>query len=453
MKLSGWQSLAVSSLLLSAFAKAELRPQYGRTLHVATRIALSSLDPADDSQPDTVARRNLTRLMFDTLVTMDSQGRAQPSLATSWQVAPGNQRWQFHLQRGVRFQDGSPLTPEAIAASLRVANPEWNVSAGAESVTIERQAPDPDLTAELSRARNGIAKRSGGNVVGTGPFGVTDWQPGKKLSLSAQEGYWGGRAFVDAIEIEMDKSTRDQLIELELGKTDIAEVATEQVQRVSAAGRRVVTSASVEEMALVFARDLQSPEEGKLREALALSIDRESIRTVVLQGVGEPSAAILPNWVSGYAFIYPATQNLERARRERSEVQHAPSWTLGYDTGDPVARVIAERIALNARDAGIALQTTTAANADLRLTRLVLASANAHVALRRVARSLGLPEPKLSNSVEDLYQAETAILQTQRLVPLFQLPTSYALSPNVQDWNQDRDGTWHLEDVWLGNKP
>jgi hypothetical protein len=30
---------------------------------------------------------------------------------------------------------------------------------------------------------------------------------------------------------------------------------------------------------------------------------------------------------------------------------------------------------------------------------------------------------------------------------------SYALSPNVQDWNQDRDGTWHLEDVWLGNKP
>src|SRR4029077_5924497 len=71
MRLSGWQSLAVSSLLLSALATAELRPQYGRTLHVATRIAFSPPDPADDSQPDTVARRNLTRLMFDTLVTMD----------------------------------------------------------------------------------------------------------------------------------------------------------------------------------------------------------------------------------------------------------------------------------------------------------------------------------------------------------------------------------------------
>jgi len=109
---------------------------------------------------------------------------------------------------------------------------------------------------------------------------------------------------------------------------------------------------------------------------------------------------------------------------------------------------------LNARDAGITLQATTATDADLHLERLALASANPRVALRTVARELGLPEPKLSSdSVEELYQAEAAMLQTQQVVPLFQLPTSYALNANVQDWNQDRDGAWHLEYVWLVNKP
>ncbi len=65
-----------------------------------------------------------------------------------------------------------------------------------------------------------------------------------------------------------------------------------------------------------------------------------------------------------------------------------------------------------------------------------------------------MPAPKLSgNSVDDLYQGESWMLQAQRLIPLFQLPVSYALSPTVQDWSQDRDGSRHLENVWLGSKP
>jgi peptide/nickel transport system substrate-binding protein len=436
-------------------ATAETRPQYGGTLHVSTRIAPVSLDPSDNSQPDSVARRNLDRLMFDTLVTVDNRGRLQPSLATSWQSEPGNQRWQFSLRRGVKFHDGSPLTPEAVAASLRVANPSWNASATVDSVVIEREAAAPDLPAELGRTRNGIARRGpGGTVLGTGPFHVAEWQPGKKLRLSTEEGYWGGRVFLDAIEIEMGKSARDQLIAFELGKTDIAEIASEQAQPATTDGKRVGTSAPVELMALVFSRDKQAPEEGKLRDALALSIDRASIRSVVLQGVGDPSGAILPNWVTGYAFVFPTDQNVGRARQERSEVQRAPTWNLRYDAGDPIAHVIAERIALNARDAGITLRTTTSAAADLELTRLELPSANPRVALAAIAATIGVAAPRLNgNSVDDLYQSENAMLQTQRLVPLFQLPVAYALNPTVHEWSQDRDGSWHLENVWLGSKP
>ena len=456
MKLSGWQRLAVSSLLLGISALAETRPQYGGTLRTTTRIAPSSLDPADRTQSDSLARRNLSSLMFDTLVVMDNRGRLQPALASSWKTEPGNQRWQFWLRRGVKFHDGSPLTPEAAAASLRVASPGWSILAAVDSVIIERDSPAPDLGAELARARNGIAKRGpGGSVTGTGPFHVTDWQAGKKLMLAAEEGYWAGRPFLDAIEIEMGKNSRDQLIALELGKADVTEVAPEQSHRASTEGRRVLTSSPIELMALVFARDRQSTADGKLRDALALSVDRASIGSVVLQGAGEPSGAILPSWVSGYAFVFPTEQNLSRAGQERSEIRQVPSWTLGYDAGDALARVIAERIALNARDAGLILQTTTSGSADVRLLRITLGSLNPRLALATVAATTGIAAPKMGGAaVEELYQAESAMLQTQRLIPLFQLPAGYALNSSVQDWDQDRDGSWHLEDVWLGgNRP
>ncbi len=455
MKRSGWQWLAVSSVLLTTFSAAETRPQYGATLRTATTIAPLSLDPADKAQPDSLARRNLTRLMFDTLVMMDDRGKVLPGLATSWQPGPGNQRWQFWLRRGVKFHDGSPLTPEAVAAALRATNPDWSVSPAADSVVIERNVGDADLPAWLARPRNAITKRSeGGTLIGTGPFHISEWQPGKKLSLAANETYWAGRPFLDSIEIAMGRASRDQLFALDLGKNDIAEVAPEQSHRTSSEGRRVVSSAPVELLALVFARDPQSPEERKVREALALSIDRNSMRSVMLQGAGEPSGGILPDWISGYGFVFPSKQNLDRARELRAEVPRAPAQTLSYDAADPLGRVIAERVVLNAKDAGLTLQTTTSGTTDMRLVRVTLASLNARVALVASATAAGLPSPQPGgDSVDDLYRAESGVLQTQRIIPLFQLPASFALSPVIRNWGLDRDGSQHLENVWMGSKP
>jgi len=455
MKLSGWCWLVTNSIVVAALASGETRPQYGSTLRIATRIAPQNLDPADKSQPESSARRNLTRLMFETLVIVDDRGRLAPALATSWLAGPGNQRWQFWVRRGVKFHDGSLLTPEAAAAAIRAVNPDWSVSAAGDSIVIERDISDPDLPARLAMPRNSITKRSeGGTLLGTGPFHITNWQPGKKLSLAADEGYWGGRAFVDAIEVDLGRATRDQLIALDLGKADIAEVAVDQSRRAAAEGRRVVSSAPVELMVLVFGHDKTSAEEGKLRDVLALSIDRKSIRDVVLQGGGEASGGILPNWVSGYGFVFPAEQNLTRAQQLRGEVKYAPTWTLGYDADDPVAHVMAERIELNARDAGIRLQVTTSTTADVRLARVTLASVNGRIALTAAASAVGAPLPKISgSSADDLYQAENNIVQTQRVIPLFQLPTSFALSIAVKDWDESRDGTLHLDNVWLGGKP
>lgn len=455
MKRFVWLSFAVISLAASHMTVAETRPQYGSTLKTALGIAPMSLEPADKAQPDTVAKQTLTRLMFDTLVTMDDRGRLKPTLALSWQSSSGNQRWEFRLRRGVKFHDGSPLTAQAVAASIRSANPDWTVVAGSDSVTVERETPDPDVPAQLARARNAVTRRSeGGTLVGTGPFRIRDWQPGKKLSVAANEEYWAGRPFLDGIEIDLARGSRDQLMAMELGNLDVGELPADQTRRAAGEGRRVASSLPLVLLSLRFSREPQSPDDAKVRRALALTIDRDSIRNVVLQGGGTASGGILPDWLSGYGFVFPSARDLEHARQLLSEVKKTPSWTLGYDSNDPLARLIAERIALNARDAGITILVTASSTADVRLDRFTLASLNPHVGLSAAASNVGLPIPSaMGDSVDDLFKAENALLAKGQLIPLFYLPVNYALGPRVDNWTQHRDGTVDFEDLWLGGKP
>jgi peptide/nickel transport system substrate-binding protein len=312
MKRFGWRwfvvnSMVVAVLVATSAANAETRPQYGGVLHVAMHASPTSLDPADRAQPESFARHSLTMLMFDTLVTVDENGHVQPSLATSWQALAGGQRGQLRIRRGVKFNDGTPLTPEIAASSLRAANPSWNVAADADSIVID--ISDQNLLEQLALPRNAIAKRTADNrPIGTGPFHIVDWQPGKKLALAAEDNCWRGRPFLDAVEIEMGRGFREQMTALQLGKADLVEVAPEQTHRVSLDGRRLVSSNPIELWALVFTRDVASADEKLLRDALASSVERGSMRSVLLQGAGQPTASLLPNWMSGYSFVFPADE-------------------------------------------------------------------------------------------------------------------------------------------------
>jgi ABC-type transport system substrate-binding protein len=450
MRLTGFPFLVASSLVCILDASAVARPHYGGTLHIEMRAAPTSLDPADSDQPNWIESRNLFSLMFDTLVSLDERGKPEPALASSWQAEPGSQRWQFFLRHGAAFQDGAPATPDAVAASLRRANPTWKVFSEGEAVIIERDSPAPNLPAELTLPRNSIAKREGGKISGTGPFAVSQWDPGKKLVLAARDDYWDGRAFLDTIDIALGKSFREQSIAFDLGKAEVMEIAPEQAHRVAAEGRHVESSSPVELIALVFPRDPQSPEDAQQRRTLALSIDRDLLNTVVLQGGGEPTGGLLPNWLTGYGFLFPAAIDLALARQVRGEIPHTTSWTLGYDPADPTARVIAERIVLNARDAGLGMQLTNASNANVRIVRVPLISLDAQTALGELAAGLGLALPKLPNSsLDDLYGAENKLLQSQRVIPLLHVRNAYAVSNNVRNWRIARDGNWRLSDVWL----
>jgi hypothetical protein len=169
----------------------------------------------------------------------------------------------------------------------------------------------------------------------------------------------------------------------------------------------------------------------------------------LLKGGGEPAASALPNWMTGYSFVFPAQANVQRARAVLAGSRQ-PTLTLSYDPRDPQAQLIAERIALNAREAGITVQVSLSGADDLRLVRVVLPSADPATSLREVARQFGLPQPSLrDNAVEDLYQAERSLLDGHAVIPLFHLPVAGAASARVRDWAPDRLGGWNLEDLWL----
>ncbi len=407
-------------------------------------------------------------LVGDTLVRLDAQGRPQPALAVAWQSDPSARHWQFTLRRGVTFHDGSVCSPAAIAQILSTLHPGWNVRASADSIAIETETAIPSLLAELALPRNLLLKRNGrGLPIGTGPFLVAEWQPGKLLKLAANEESWAGRPFVDAVEIEFGKSLRDQAIAFELDKTDVIETVP---QAANGAPRHGTSSSSssalslpVELLALVFSPN-SNAQDPRLREALALAIDRKPIQSVLLKGAGEPAASILPNWMTGYSAVFSAPANPQRARSLLADSRQPAlnlSYGLSYDPRDPQAQLIAERIALDAREVGITVQVSLSGAEDIRLLRVVLPSPDPATSLTEAARQLGLPQPAFpatprGNALEDLYQAERGLLDGNAVIPLFHLPVASAAGPRVWGWapDQDRLGEWNeaghsLADVWL----
>ena len=461
MRRSAYLLFAAASLLLAVRpAAAETRPRYGGTLRVEVGAAPSSFDPAQQSAFLTSAQEQLATLMFDRLVEVDQQGTPRLAVAASWQHDPDYRRWLFHPREGVLLHNGSPLRSHLVVMSLAASNPNWHVRLQGDDIVIESTSPIPDLLAELACARNSIVVHTeAGAVVGTGPFRVSAWEPGKRLVLTAEEDYWGGRPFLDSIEITFGRSPRDQALDLQLGRADVVEVAADQIGRAQQEGQRVVVSAPAELIALAFS-DKPSVKERALREAISLSIDRFSIQSTLLQKQGEAAAGLLPQWVSGYSFLFSVTPNLERARQLRRDLGAAPSLTLAYDWSDPLARAIAERVSVNARDAGITVQpygenlSVRGANADLRVVRLPLASSDPAAALNAISAAIGRQGALPTDSAEELYASERTLRSDFRLVPIVYVPHAWALAAGVRDWVTPRQGGWRLADVWLeGGKP
>jgi ABC-type transport system substrate-binding protein len=321
----------------------------------------------------------------------------------------------------------------------------------------EEAAAKNEIGSLLYDQRNSDGSFAG--VAGSGAFHIAQWESGKRLTLAANESYRGGRAFVDAIEIEMGRAAKDRLVDLELGTSDFAEIPPEQARRAGERGVRVSASKPQELVALAFTPGHAVGDDVRARQALSQSIDRAAIVNFILQKEAEPAGGLLPQWSNGTAFLFPTAADSVAARELWLQIASSPRIALGYDSGDSLEQAIAERIAVNVRDAGITLSTeaiSQAANYDVRLMRLPMKSSRPRDALAGWVESLapvsGLDKAPLpaNASAEQIYGRERDIVSSYRVVPLVWLPRVYGLGSRVRDWKSPDAGEgWPLADVWL----
>jgi ABC-type transport system substrate-binding protein len=448
---------------------ASTRPQIGGTLRVQISEHINALDPRQwptDSVQAAAAER-VDSLVFDRLIKLDDRGTLQPALAISWQHDAQSRRWQFRLREGVKFSDGSPLTPPVAALALQqLLGATFDVSATSDSVVVQADRSLPDFPLELAIGRYFLFHIADDNsLTGTGPFRVAEWPvPGgtAKVTFAASETCWAGRPFVNKIELAMGVDFAQQANAIAFGEADVVELPASEVRRAAQRGVRTVSSDPVQLFALAFDVSRPAVQDARLRQAISLAIDRASIAEVILQRQGMVAGGLLPNWISGTAHLFPVTSDLQRARdlmtASGRELSRPTPLVLFYDSSDAEARAVADRVAVNLREIGIMIQVSgqiavgkakPAAAADLRLARHRLASPDVAVALSEILNSFGETATALETP-EQIYAAERAPIDAFRVIPLVHVSEGYGLSPQVRDWMAPRWGGWRLEDVWLG---
>jgi MarR-like DNA-binding transcriptional regulator SgrR of sgrS sRNA len=479
-------TLAIAFLALApAAATSAERPRYGGTLRIELRAASTSLDPRvwTAGSLEEAANEKLAALVFDRLLALDNYGRFQPQLATEWSRDAASKRWQFTIRPGVKFSDGTPLTAAEVAAALTPLLPEGlQVSASAGNVTLQSAAPIPDLLELLASSRYFIYHvQPAGALLGTGPFfaeaSSTDAAPAAAgrithLRFRANEDAWSGRPFLDAIEVTLGLPPLRQLFDLQLGKTDLVELSPELVRRAVQENQRVWSSAPVLLYGLRFDETQPASADAHLREAMSLALDRQTMANVLLQKQAEPASALLPQWLSGYAFLFTMETNLARAKEIRATLPAsiaagADPLRLRVDAAGDLAKLLGERVAINTRQSSILVQVVNrpllraSANnssnssdpAAVHLFAWHYSSLSPRVELETMRSSLQFADSKdraaLSAEPEQLYAREKKLLEERQVLPLVVLPEYIGLSQKVRDWLPARWGEWHLADVWL----
>jgi ABC-type transport system substrate-binding protein len=367
------------------------------------------------------------------------------------------------------------LDPDAAAATPEEAAAQWQI----DSLIYDHRDADGAFA----------------GAAGSGPFRVTTFDAGKRAMLAANEEFREGRPFVDAIEITMGRAAHERLVDVELNKTDLVEIPPQDARRASEQGVRVSASQPDELLALIFVGgNVKADPVGKVTsqaneqargataqqvmgQALSLAIDRVAIVNFILQKTGEAAGGLLPQWSSGTAFLFPAAApsaaDLEHAKELWKQIAPSGALVLGYDSADPLEQSVAERIAVNAKEAGMAVRALAmpgagagisrgaagrATHVDVELVRWRMSSPLPGVALKdfltrlysEFLASFGAAAFPEITSPEDIYKQQRAALNTYRVVPLVWLPQVYGLSARVRDWKAPGPGeNWPLADVWL----
>jgi peptide/nickel transport system substrate-binding protein len=246
------------------------------------------------------------------LAWSDPNLKLRPVLAEKWSPNSDGSVWTFKVRQNVKFNDGSALTADDVAASINLhadpANGSNSLSAfkgvlskgaakatDSSTVEVHLDAPNgnfPYLVSSdnynliiLPKSYNGGWEKS---FVGTGPWKVSSYQTGVSMSVQRNPSYWdsSNNPPLDSVDYKFYNDEQPRVLALQGNSVQI-------VSHFSASGGQalftdpnitVLDAKSAAHRQLHMRTDMEPFTDKRVRQAIALAISRPDMVNGLLSG-------------------------------------------------------------------------------------------------------------------------------------------------------------------------
>lgn len=317
----------VAAMMMFVNAGPAVAQQPGGVLHIAHRDSPASMSPLEEVTISVVAPmmavfNNL--VIFDQHVAQNSLNSIVPDLASSWTWSEDGKELTFRLREGVRWHDGKPFTAADVqctwdmilgksANRFRI-DPRrswyWNLdgvtTGGDYAATFHLKQPQPALLALLASGYSPVypchvsPQEVRQHPIGTGPFKFVAYKPNESIKLVRNPDYWKpGRPYLDGIEWTIIPNRSTALLAFASDKVEMTfpyEVTVPLLKDIKAQAPQAICELRPRGVSstLLVNRDAPPFNEPRLRQAMALAIDRKAFIDVLSDGQGDIGAAMLP---------------------------------------------------------------------------------------------------------------------------------------------------------------
>ncbi len=314
--------------------------------------------------------------VFGGLVTIDRDLNIVPDLALDWDISEDGRIYTFHLRPDATFHDGKSVTAEDFRWSLeRVTNPltespvvnqylgdivgvEEKLNGDAQTISGLRVIDDHSLEITIDEPKSYFLakltyptgfvldranveadpKRWFRRPNGTGPFMLTRYDVGEKMTLTRFDEYHLGPARLE--EVEMILSGGTSMLMYENDEIHVTGVSLADLDRILDPGNDLnpellegPASFSIQYIGMnVNEPPLDDP---KVRQALNMAIDKQEIATIVLADLVVPAKGILPPGfpaynpdLEGYEFDPVKAKQLLAESKYGGDLENIPPITI-----------------------------------------------------------------------------------------------------------------------------
>ena len=341
------------------------------------------------------AENAITEAIFSGLVKLDDRERLIPDLATeipslsNGGISADGRTITYHLRRGVRWQDGQPVTSADVAFTFaKIMDPSVNSPGSAPYTHVEKLTTPDDHTVVVRlktpwapaigqlfcSGENGsivpkhLLEHSvdfnrdpfGVHPVGSGAMRLARWDRGSRIVLVPNADYFGGAPKIKELDIIIVPDTNTIVTMLFAGELDaVATNAANQLGQLrSLHGYSVQLAPYTAVNYLAFNTTRQPFADPHLRAALALAVDRQRLVNTVYTGTALAADSFIPPFSWAYdphngSLPYDprlAGQSLTQdgwlmtADGVRARGDQKLSFTLLINSGSPRAAATAQEI-------------------------------------------------------------------------------------------------------------